>query len=213
LFLASSLCNNGHVNGRCIKCLINYRNTIHSYQYFYFHVRTRFCVGVVWSGKGAILKIYVYYSGVLQESTLYLVQLSQLITLHCLIIFYLSESCQYYSVFHLMYCLKNLLACHFCSLHFEQHNNISPTIKLCGEEPPSESGSQLVCSLPLWNLGFFVMFTGACHWCCLDPVQTPMFFKIHFNVILSAARSRRMVYYPHILWLHSCVHISYPHVC
>jgi hypothetical protein len=79
----------------------------------------------------------------LQESALCLVHLSQLITVHCLIIFYLSESCQYYSVFPLMYCLKMSLACHFCNLPVEQHNNISSTIKLCGEGPPSESGSQL----------------------------------------------------------------------
>lgn len=133
--------------------------------------------------------------GVLQESSLYLVQLSQVITLHCSIIFYLSESCQYYSVFPPMHCPKISFACHSCSLHVEQHSSISPTIKLCGEEPPSHANSQLECSLPLWNVGFFGMFTRA----CLDPVQAFMFFMIHFNVILSASRSHRMVYYPHTL--------------
>jgi len=180
---------------------------------FCFHVRMRFWMVVVWSGKGAILKIYVYYLGVLQESTLYLVHLSQQITLHCSIIFYLSGSCQYYSMFPLMYCLKISFACLFCSLHVEHHNSISSTIKLCGEEPTSDSSSQLDCSLPLWNIGFFGTFTGVCHWCCLNPFQAFMFFKIHFNVLLSPAKSHRMVYYPHIFWQHFCMHFSYPHVC
>lgn len=131
---------------------------------------------------------------------------------HCSIIFYLSESCHYYSVFPLICCLKIPFACRLCSLHVEHHSSISPTIKLCGEESPSDVSSQLDCSLPLWNIGFFGTFTRACHWCCLYPVQPFMFFKFHFNVILSAARSRRMVYYPHSLWLHFCTHFFYSHV-
>jgi hypothetical protein len=140
-------------------------------EHFYFHVRRRFWGGgcVKWEGRH-FKNTCVLLGGVLQESTLYLVCLSQPITLHCSIIFYLSESCQYYSVFALMYCLKLSFACHFCNLHVEHHNSISPTIKLCGEEPPSDAASQVDCSLPLWNVGLFGIFTAACHWCCLDPV-------------------------------------------
>lgn len=137
MFLASSLCSNGHVNGKCIKYLINYRNTIHDYRQFYFHAMGGCCV----KREGRHFQNICVLPGGLQESTLYLVHLSQLITLHCSVIFCLSESCQYYSVFPLMYCLKISFACHFCNLHVEHHNNISPTIKLCGEELPSEAYS------------------------------------------------------------------------